>query len=166
MFRGCRTQGVVVQVCCNYNIVFQTLEIQTVKLRPVPACCTSGRGASNLFGPGHCTISPLPLLADLRDGITRRHKRTLQTAMKRAELEKLTSELGQLFDEARETLIKLTCIDKMRYEVGKMNSVGITCCFNDIIYYILYIIFIIFGKVSKMISQGLTKKHDLLVDCI
>ena len=77
--------------------------------------------------------------------------------MKRAELEKLTSELGQLFEEARETLIKLTCIDKMRYEVGKMNSVGITCCFNDIIYYILYIIFIIFGKVSKMISQGLTK---------
>ena len=27
-----------------------------VKMRLVPACYTSGRGASNLFGPGHCTI--------------------------------------------------------------------------------------------------------------
>ena len=41
----------VVHVCCNY-IVFQKLDIQTVKMRPVLACYTSGRGVSNLFGPG------------------------------------------------------------------------------------------------------------------
>ena len=46
----------VVQVCCNYNVVFQKLEIHTVKMRPVPACYTSGRGASKFLGPGRYTI--------------------------------------------------------------------------------------------------------------
>ena len=36
----------VVQVYCNYNVVFQKLEIHTVKMRLVPACYTSGRGIS------------------------------------------------------------------------------------------------------------------------
>ena len=47
----------VVQVCCNYNIVFHKLEIKVFKMRLVPVCYTSGRGASNLFGPGRCTNS-------------------------------------------------------------------------------------------------------------
>ena len=36
----------VVQSCCNYNITFRKLDICPVKMRPVPACYTSGRGNS------------------------------------------------------------------------------------------------------------------------
>ena len=36
----------VVQSCYNYNITFRKLEIHTVKMRPISACYTSGRGNS------------------------------------------------------------------------------------------------------------------------
>ena len=43
----------VVQSCYNYNLTFRKLEIHTVKMRPISACYTSGRGNSldrALFG--------------------------------------------------------------------------------------------------------------------
>ena len=46
----------VVQSCYNYNITFQKLEIHTVKMRPISACYTSGRGARHFLGIGRCTI--------------------------------------------------------------------------------------------------------------
>ena len=36
----------VVQHCYNYNITFWKLEIHTIKMRPISACYTSGRGNS------------------------------------------------------------------------------------------------------------------------
>ena len=36
----------VVQSCYNYNLTFRKLEIHTVKMRPISACYTSGRGNS------------------------------------------------------------------------------------------------------------------------
>ena len=45
----------VVQSCYNYNLTFRKLEIHTVKMRPVPACYTSGRGAPHFLGFGRCT---------------------------------------------------------------------------------------------------------------
>ena len=50
----------VVQSCYNYNLSFRKLEIHTVKMRPISACYTSGRGNSlnrALFGlrPLHYT---------------------------------------------------------------------------------------------------------------
>ena len=47
----------VVQSRYNYNLTFRKLEIHMVKMRPVPACYTSGRGAPHFFGFGRCTIS-------------------------------------------------------------------------------------------------------------
>ena len=52
----------VVQSCYNYNLTFWKLEIHTVKMRPVPACYTSGRGASHFLGFGRYTISHLSAL--------------------------------------------------------------------------------------------------------
>ena len=54
----------VVQSCYNYNITFRKLEIHTVKMRPISACYTSGRGNSlnrALFGlrPLHYYTSTL-----------------------------------------------------------------------------------------------------------
>ena len=49
----------VVQSCYNYNITFRKLEIHTVKMRPISACYTSGRGARHFLGIGRCTISAL-----------------------------------------------------------------------------------------------------------
>ena len=46
----------VVQSCYNYNITFRKLEIHTVKMRPISACYTSGRGARHFLGIGRCTI--------------------------------------------------------------------------------------------------------------
>ena len=46
----------VVPGCYNYNITFRKLEIHTVKMRPISACYTSGRGARHLLGIGRCTI--------------------------------------------------------------------------------------------------------------
>ena len=46
----------VVQRCYNYNITFRKLEIHTVKMRPISACYTSGRGARHFLGIGRCTI--------------------------------------------------------------------------------------------------------------
>ena len=45
----------VVQSWYNYNLTFRKLEIHTVKMRPVPACYTSGRGAPHFLGFGRCT---------------------------------------------------------------------------------------------------------------
>ena len=36
----------VVHSCYNYNITFRKLAIHTVKMRPISACYTSGRGNS------------------------------------------------------------------------------------------------------------------------
>ena len=47
----------VVQSCYNYNITFRKLEIHTVKMRPISACYTSGRGARHFLGIGRCTIT-------------------------------------------------------------------------------------------------------------
>ena len=47
----------VVQSCYNYNITFRKLEIHTVKMRPISACYTSGRGARHFLGIGRCTIA-------------------------------------------------------------------------------------------------------------
>ena len=49
----------VVQSCYNYNITFRKLEIHTVKMRPISACYTSGRGARHFLVIGHCTIRPV-----------------------------------------------------------------------------------------------------------
>ena len=46
----------VVQSCYNYNITFRKLEIHTVKMRPISACYTSGRGARHFLDIGRCTI--------------------------------------------------------------------------------------------------------------
>ena len=51
--------------CCNYNIVFQKLEIKMVKMRLVLACYTSGRGASNLFDPSHYIIYKHIIVLDI-----------------------------------------------------------------------------------------------------
>ena len=48
----------VVQSCYNY-ITFRKLEIHTVKMRPISACYTSGRGARHFLGIGRCTIKTL-----------------------------------------------------------------------------------------------------------
>ena len=50
---------------CNYNITFQKLETPMIKMRPVPAYYTSGRGALKSLGLGHCTntLSLLPPLS-------------------------------------------------------------------------------------------------------
>lgn len=45
--------------CCNYNITFQKLEIQTVKIRLVPACYTSVWSAT-IFLVLDCTTLILP----------------------------------------------------------------------------------------------------------
>ena len=46
-----------VQSCYNYNLTFRKLEIHAVKMIPISACYTSGRGAPHFFGLGRCTIS-------------------------------------------------------------------------------------------------------------
>ena len=47
----------VVQSCYNYNIAFRKLEFHTVKMRPISACYTSGRGARRFLGIGRSTNS-------------------------------------------------------------------------------------------------------------
>ena len=39
----------VVQSCYNYNLTFRKLEIHAVKIRPISACYTSGRGATHVW---------------------------------------------------------------------------------------------------------------------
>ena len=46
----------VVQTDYNYNLTFLKLEIHTVKMRPISACYTSGRGAPHFLGLGRYTI--------------------------------------------------------------------------------------------------------------
>ena len=45
----------VVQSCYNYNLTFRKLDIHTVKMIPISACYTSGRGAPHVVGLGRCT---------------------------------------------------------------------------------------------------------------
>ena len=54
----------VVQRCYNYNLTFQKLDIHTVKMIPISACYTSGRGALHCLGFGRCTIN-----VSLQEGI-------------------------------------------------------------------------------------------------
>ena len=60
----------VVQSCYNYNITFLKLEIHTVKMRPISACYTSGRGARHFLGIGRCTNSVVTYLNTLSNDVT------------------------------------------------------------------------------------------------
>ena len=76
----------VVQRCYNYNITFQKLEIHTVKMRPISACYTSGRGNSlnrALFElrPLHYLVSRLP-----RKTLAKRGKRNILLPSSEAKL--------------------------------------------------------------------------------
>ena len=68
------------------------------------------------------------LPAELTQGMRLRSRQRLQAAVTLADREGMATELGQLYVEAREALIKLKCIDKMRHDVTQMNKVGETSC--------------------------------------
>ena len=62
--QSCYNHGMVWYIYFfNYNITFRKLEIHTVKMIPISACYTSGRGARHFLGIGRCTIGACVCLA-------------------------------------------------------------------------------------------------------